>query len=160
MTSRQQQMCERLQQRFNDIDGIRVDGDLVARDVSAERLIEVSWDSAPDQTFMVKLIIQAEDRKNLLMDISNMLSQTSTNIASGNFSAEETLAHWNGSGRAPRLLAALDGQLSISKSRLALKSGTAPFRLLTPAGHFASLPAPSAYAQRINIEPPRRAAAQ
>ncbi len=57
-----------------------------------ERLIEVSWDSARDQTFMVKLIIQAEDRKNLLMDISNTLSQTSTNIASGEFAAEDDLA--------------------------------------------------------------------
>jgi guanosine-3',5'-bis(diphosphate) 3'-pyrophosphohydrolase len=57
-----------------------------------ERLIEVSWDSAPDQTFMVKLIIQAQDRKNLLMDISNTLSQTSTNIASGEFAAEDDLA--------------------------------------------------------------------
>jgi len=57
-----------------------------------ERLIEVSWDSAPDQTFMVKLIIQAHDRKNLLMDISNTLSHTNTNIASGDFSAEDDLA--------------------------------------------------------------------
>ena len=47
---------------------------------------------APDQTFMVKLIIQAQDRKNLLMDISNTLSQTNTNIASGDFTAEDDLA--------------------------------------------------------------------
>ena len=57
-----------------------------------ERMIEVSWDSGPDQTFMVKLIIQAQDRKNLLMDISNTLSLTNTNIASGDFSAEDDLA--------------------------------------------------------------------
>ena len=57
-----------------------------------ERMIEVSWDSGPDQVFMVKLIIQAQDRKNLLMDISNILSQTNTNIASGEFSAEDDLA--------------------------------------------------------------------
>ena len=57
-----------------------------------ERLIEVSWDSAPGQTFMVKLIIQAQDRKNLLMDISNTISNTNTNIASGEFSAEDDLA--------------------------------------------------------------------
>ena len=55
-------------------------------------MIEVSWDSAPDQTFMVKLIIQAQDRQNLLVDISNMISQTNTNIASGEFSAEDDLA--------------------------------------------------------------------
>ena len=57
-----------------------------------ERLIEVTWDSAPDQKFMVKLIIQADDRKNLLMDISNTLSLTNTNISSGEFSAEDDLA--------------------------------------------------------------------
>ena len=57
-----------------------------------ERLIEVSWDSAPDQTFMVKLIIMAQDRKNLLMDISNTVANTNTNIASGEFSSEDALA--------------------------------------------------------------------
>jgi guanosine-3',5'-bis(diphosphate) 3'-pyrophosphohydrolase len=57
-----------------------------------ERLIEVTWDSAPDQTFTVKLIITASDRKNLLMDLSNVLSLTGTNIASGEFDAEDDLA--------------------------------------------------------------------
>jgi len=57
-----------------------------------ERMIEVSWDTAPDQTFMVKLIITASDRKNLLMDISNVLSLTNTNIASGEFSSQDELA--------------------------------------------------------------------
>ena len=41
---------------------------------------------------MVKLIIQAQDRKNLLMDLSNTISNTNTNIASGEFSAEDDLA--------------------------------------------------------------------
>ncbi len=57
-----------------------------------ERLIEVTWDTAPDQTFTVKLIIHASDRKNLLMDLSNVLSVTNTNIASGDFDAENDLA--------------------------------------------------------------------
>jgi GTP pyrophosphokinase len=57
-----------------------------------ERMIEVTWDTSPDQTFLVKLIITAQDRKNLLMDISNVLSQTHTNISSGDFSAEDDLA--------------------------------------------------------------------
>ena len=57
-----------------------------------ERRIEVSWDVAPDQTFMVKLIIQAVDRKNLLMDVSNVLNLTNTNIQSGNFVAEDDVA--------------------------------------------------------------------
>ena len=57
-----------------------------------ERLIEVTWDTAADQTFMVKLIIVANDRKNLLMDLSNTLSLTSTNIASGEFESEDEIA--------------------------------------------------------------------
>jgi guanosine-3',5'-bis(diphosphate) 3'-pyrophosphohydrolase len=57
-----------------------------------ERLIEVIWDTAPEQTFMVKLIITASDRNNLLMDLSNTLSVTNTNIASGEFAAEDDIA--------------------------------------------------------------------
>ncbi len=53
-----------------------------------ERRIDVSWDVAPDQTFLVKLIIQAMDRKNLLMDVSEVLNQTNTNIQSGDFTSE------------------------------------------------------------------------
>lgn len=41
MTSRQQQVCERLQQHFPDLDAIRVDGDLVAMEVPSTRLIDV-----------------------------------------------------------------------------------------------------------------------
>jgi len=57
-----------------------------------ERLIEVIWDTAPDQTFLVKIIIIAEERQNLLMDVSNVLSNTSTNITSGDFTVENDLA--------------------------------------------------------------------
>ncbi len=57
-----------------------------------ERLIDVTWDTSPEQTFTVKLIIIASDRKNLLMDLSNVLSLTNTNIASGEFASENELA--------------------------------------------------------------------
>jgi guanosine-3',5'-bis(diphosphate) 3'-pyrophosphohydrolase len=57
-----------------------------------ERRIDVTWDVGPDQTFLVKLIILATDRKNLLMDLSNVLNLTNTNIQSGEFSAEHDLA--------------------------------------------------------------------
>jgi len=57
-----------------------------------ERRIEVSWDVAPEQTFLVKLIIHAVDRKNLLMDVSNVLNVTNTNIQSGNFVAEDDVS--------------------------------------------------------------------
>jgi len=57
-----------------------------------ERRIDVIWDAAPEQTFMVKLIIVARDRKNLLMDVSNVLSVTGTNISSGDFVTEHDVA--------------------------------------------------------------------
>jgi GTP pyrophosphokinase len=60
--------------------------------LGSERLIDVIWDSGPDQTFMVKLIISADDRNNLLMDISNVISLTNTNIRSGDFTSEDELA--------------------------------------------------------------------
>ena len=67
-------------------------GNLSDPNLGPERLIEVTWDTAPDQTFMVKLIITANDRKNLLMDLSNALALTNTNITSGDFEAEDDLA--------------------------------------------------------------------
>jgi GTP pyrophosphokinase len=60
--------------------------------LGSERLIDVTWDSPPDQTYMVKLIIQAQDRRNLIMDISNALSKTGTNLSSGEFATEDDLA--------------------------------------------------------------------
>ncbi len=57
-----------------------------------ERIIEVTWDSRPDQTYLVKLIIKAQDRKNLIMDISNALSRTGTNLNSGDFASEDDVA--------------------------------------------------------------------
>ncbi len=60
--------------------------------LGSERMIEVTWDSSPEQTFMVRLIIMAQDRSNLLMDISNVISLTHTNISSGEFTSEDDLA--------------------------------------------------------------------
>lgn len=60
--------------------------------IGSERLIDVVWDVGPEQTFVVKLIITAADRKNLILDISNVLNLTNTNIQSGDFTTEEGLA--------------------------------------------------------------------
>ncbi len=57
-----------------------------------ERLIEVTWDSPADQTYTVKLTIMAQDRPNLIMDISNRLSLTNTNLNSGDFATEDDVA--------------------------------------------------------------------
>jgi GTP pyrophosphokinase len=58
----------------------------------ADRHIEVAWDSRPDQTFLVKIIITAADRKGLLMDLGNVAQDASINIRSGEFSSENDLA--------------------------------------------------------------------
>ncbi|MFO7653302.1 MAG: bifunctional (p)ppGpp synthetase/guanosine-3',5'-bis(diphosphate) 3'-pyrophosphohydrolase [Candidatus Krumholzibacteriia bacterium] len=57
-----------------------------------ERLIEVTWDASSDQTFQVKLIIMARDRRNLLADISKACSDEGANIQSGEFSSENEVA--------------------------------------------------------------------
>jgi len=57
-----------------------------------DRLIEVTWDAAPEQTFIVKLVILARDRKSLLAEISNAVSAEGANIQSGEFGAEGELA--------------------------------------------------------------------
>lgn len=58
----------------------------------SDRQIEVTWDASPDQVFRVKLVIQAADRKNLLSEISHVISQTGANIQSGEFGAEDGMA--------------------------------------------------------------------
>jgi len=57
-----------------------------------DRMIEVTWDAATDQTFLVKLIIQANDRKNLLGEVSQVIGDAGANIHSGEFSAEGGMA--------------------------------------------------------------------
>ena len=60
--------------------------------IGPERLIDVTWDVVPGQVFLVKLIIVGTDRKNLLMDISNVLNLTNTNLQSGEFATDSGVA--------------------------------------------------------------------
>jgi len=60
--------------------------------LEAGRMIEVTWDAAPEQTFLVKLVILAQDRKNLLADVSRAFGGAGANIQSGEFTAEDDLA--------------------------------------------------------------------
>jgi len=62
--------------------------------IEEERKIEVTWDVAPDQTFLVKLIVTATDRKNLLADLTQVIATTGTNVQSGEFSAEHDAAQF------------------------------------------------------------------
>jgi len=58
----------------------------------ADRIIEVSWDAEPGQVFMVKLVIQANDRRNLLAEVTRVIGDLSVNIHSGEFAVDGSLA--------------------------------------------------------------------
>jgi GTP pyrophosphokinase len=45
-----------------------------------ERLIDVEWDVAKDQAFIVRLDILLEDRKNMLRDITEAISEADANV--------------------------------------------------------------------------------
>ncbi|NIR48690.1 bifunctional (p)ppGpp synthetase/guanosine-3',5'-bis(diphosphate) 3'-pyrophosphohydrolase [candidate division KSB1 bacterium] len=55
-----------------------------------ERKIDVEWDVDKDKHFMVRLQLFGEDRKNFLLDVSQSISQTDTNIVSIEMKAEDT----------------------------------------------------------------------
>ncbi|MEZ4387507.1 MAG: bifunctional (p)ppGpp synthetase/guanosine-3',5'-bis(diphosphate) 3'-pyrophosphohydrolase [Candidatus Krumholzibacteriia bacterium] len=65
----------------------------------AERIIEVSWDVGADQTFLVKLVIQAHDRRNLLAEVTRVIGDLSLNIHSGEFAVDGSLARASWSSR-------------------------------------------------------------
>ncbi|PKM31217.1 MAG: GTP diphosphokinase [Gammaproteobacteria bacterium HGW-Gammaproteobacteria-11] len=50
------------------------------QDRDADRLIEVSWGSAPVQTYPVEIYIKAYDRSGLLRDVSQMLANEKINV--------------------------------------------------------------------------------
>lgn len=58
----------------------------------ADRTIEVSWDAGPDQVFLVKLVIQASDRRNLLAEVTQVIGELNVNIHSGEFASEGAVA--------------------------------------------------------------------
>jgi len=49
-----------------------------------ERLVEVSWDTEKDQSFLVGIKIEARDRANLLADIGRAISSGNANIQAAN----------------------------------------------------------------------------
>ncbi|MFQ6003734.1 MAG: TGS domain-containing protein, partial [Candidatus Zixiibacteriota bacterium] len=75
--------------------------------IENERKLEVEWDVDKDQSFMVKLEVLVEDRKNILRDITEAIADADANIrgaeikggesvASGSFVIEvKNLAHLN-----------------------------------------------------------------
>ncbi len=55
---------------------------------SPERLIQVEWDADKGQAFIVKLDILLEDRKNMLRDITQVISDTDANVRGAEISGK------------------------------------------------------------------------
>ena len=60
-----------------------------------DKKIEVQWDIEDEQAFEVHLSILAEDRKDLLHDISLVISKGDTNLSMVEFKVEDSLAKGN-----------------------------------------------------------------
>ncbi|MCK4403648.1 MAG: bifunctional (p)ppGpp synthetase/guanosine-3',5'-bis(diphosphate) 3'-pyrophosphohydrolase [candidate division Zixibacteria bacterium] len=60
-----------------------------------ERRMEVRWDVGGDQSFLVKLEVLVEDRKNMLRDITQAISDTDTNVRGAEIKGGETTASGN-----------------------------------------------------------------
>ncbi len=58
-----------------------------------ERKIEVEWDVDKDKHFVVRLQLLGEDRRNFLLDVSQSISQTETNIVSIEMKVEDAIVH-------------------------------------------------------------------
>jgi len=48
--------------------------------VDSDRKVEVEWDVDKNQSFMVRLEILVEDRKNMLRDITEVIADADTNV--------------------------------------------------------------------------------
>jgi len=61
-----------------------------AQELSAnpERVIDVEWDVAKDQAFIIRLDILLEDRKNMLRDITEVISDSDANVRGAEISGK------------------------------------------------------------------------
>jgi GTP pyrophosphokinase len=59
---------------------------------SPERKIDVSWDTAKGQSFVVRLELVVEDRKNMLRDITQAIASADTNVRAAEMYARDTTA--------------------------------------------------------------------
>jgi len=57
-----------------------------------ERKIDVSWDTGKDQSFMVELELVVEDRKNVLRDLTQAMSDADTNVRAAEMHMGDTTA--------------------------------------------------------------------
>ena len=90
------------------------------------RRVDVTWDAAKDQSFLVKLEVLVEDRKNVLRDITQAISDADTNVrgaeikggettASGSFIVEvKNIAHLN---KTLKKIKKVKGVIQVERSR-------------------------------------------
>ncbi len=57
-----------------------------------ERKVDVSWDVAADQGFLVKLLIVVEDRKRILLDINEAIAGADADVRAAELHADEATA--------------------------------------------------------------------
>ncbi|MEA2030189.1 MAG: bifunctional (p)ppGpp synthetase/guanosine-3',5'-bis(diphosphate) 3'-pyrophosphohydrolase [candidate division Zixibacteria bacterium] len=57
-----------------------------------ERKVEVSWDTESDQSFVVRLKIVIEDRKNMLRDVMDAIADSDTNVRAAEIYSSDTTA--------------------------------------------------------------------
>jgi guanosine-3',5'-bis(diphosphate) 3'-pyrophosphohydrolase len=60
--------------------------------IENERKVEVEWDVDKDQSFMVKLEVLVQDRKNILRDITQAIADSDTNVRGAEIKGGETVA--------------------------------------------------------------------
>jgi guanosine-3',5'-bis(diphosphate) 3'-pyrophosphohydrolase len=90
------------------------------------RRVDVKWDAGRDQSFMVKLEVLVEDRKNVLRDITQAISDADTNVrgaeikggettSSGSFIVEvKNIAHLN---KTVKKIKKVKGVVQVERSR-------------------------------------------
>ena len=62
---------------------------MVNNPILEDRRVSVEWDVGEQETFLVGLEVSAEDRPNLLVDLTGKISKSNTNIKSGSFDKNE-----------------------------------------------------------------------
>ncbi len=60
--------------------------------INPERKIDVTWDTAKGQSFIVQLKIIVEDRKNMLRDITQAIADADTNVRAAEMKTQDTTA--------------------------------------------------------------------
>jgi GTP diphosphokinase / guanosine-3',5'-bis(diphosphate) 3'-diphosphatase len=59
---------------------------------NSERQVEVEWDVGKDESFVVRLELVLEDRKNMLRDITEAIADTDANVRGAEIKSGETMA--------------------------------------------------------------------